>query len=519
MTYDDELLRAVARIKCEEDHLFFTRYFFKARQGIKFRVNWHHHLIADVVDDIIAGRRKNVLINVSPGSSKTEEAVINFIARGLAKNPRARFLHLSGSDSLASLNSATARDMIRSDEFQKLWPLQIAEDANAKKRWNVLVDGQPAGGVYATSTAGQVTGFRAGHMAPGFQGAILIDDPVKPEDAFSPPKMDKANRQLITTVNSRKANPETPILLIMQRVGISDPSAFILSGNLGDDWSYIKIPAILDKEYIQQLAPKYQAMIEESETDAQGRFSYWPYKEPLQQLLKMERGEGSDATGSLISRHVFNSQYQQDPVSLGGNIIKGEYFVKYKVLPKMKYRKIYADTAQKTKEANDYSVFECWGLGDDNKIYLLDMIRGKWEAPELKRRAKAFWAKHKGLDHETHGPLRAMLVEDKSSGTGLIQEIRVEGMMPIQEIKRAAGELKDKYSRVMDVLAYIEAGMVCVPESSPFTNDFIAECESFSANDMHAFDDQVDPMIDCIVDMLSNNNKLKVWERLGVNDV
>lgn len=255
----------VAREKCERSHLFFTRYFFKARQAIKFRVNWHHHVIADTIDDVIEGRKKNVVITVSPGSSKTELVVINFIARGLAKNPRSRFLHLSGSDSLASLNSATAREIVTSDAYQELWPLKIADDAKAKKRWNVLVDGHAAGGVYATSTGGQVTGFRAGHMAEGFQGAILIDDPIKPEDAFSRSKVDGANRKLVSTIKSRKANPETPIVLVMQRLAESDPVNFIQGGNLGDDWFFVKIPAIIDDAYIAALPEKYRKLVDTTE--------------------------------------------------------------------------------------------------------------------------------------------------------------------------------------------------------------------------------------------------------------
>ena len=106
---DPAVERAVIKAKCERDHLFFSRYFFKHRQGIKFRVNWHHVLIADTVQRVIDGELKNVVINVPPGSSKTELVAINLIARGLALNPRARFLHISYSDDLALLNSETAR--------------------------------------------------------------------------------------------------------------------------------------------------------------------------------------------------------------------------------------------------------------------------------------------------------------------------------------------------------------------------------------------------------------------------
>lgn len=508
---DEQYLKGLAKIKCEQEHLFFTRYFFKARQGIKFIVNWHHMLISDAIEDVITGKTKNLIINVSPGASKTEIVVLNLIARGLALNPRARFLHLSGSSELASLNSSTARDIVMSDPYQALWPLKIADDAKAKKRWNVLVDGQPAGGVYATSLGGQITGFRAGHMAEGFQGAIIIDDPIKPEDAYSKTKLEAANRKLLTTVKSRKANPDTPIILVMQRIAEGDPVGFIKSGNMPGEWHYVKIPAVIDDEYIESLPAKYKSIINK-EDSVNGRFSYWPYKEPLAQLLSMEKGEGQDQGGGRISRQVFTSQYQQSPIAIGGNVIKGADFVRYTVLPRIKSRAIFADTAQKTAERNDFSVFEEWGLGDDGRIYLMELIRGKWEAPELQRRAISFWAKCKARDVDRYGYLRKIIIEDKSSGTGLIQTIKLPPYnIPVEGMERS----RDKYSRINDILAYIESGQVCVPADAPFTNDFIAECESFSADDSHDFDDQIDPMVDAINDMLSSGNKLKVWQKLG----
>ena len=509
--FSDPTELQIAKAMCENSHLFYARQFFKARQGIRFRVNWHHALIADKLQEVIDGKIKNLIITVPPGSSKTELAVINFISRGLALNPRARFLHLSGSDSLASLNSATAREIVRSDEFQQMWPMAIAEDADSKKRWNVMVDGQIAGGVYATSLGGQVTGFRAGHMAPGWNGAIIIDDPIKPEDAFSKVKLEAANRKLLTTVKSRKANPDTPIVIIMQRIASHDPVGFIKDGNLGHDWSIIKIPAVIDQTYIDKLDPKYQRMIEDSET-VDGRRSYWPYKEPIQQLLAMERGEGTDQAGARVSRHVFSSQYQQEPISLGGNIIKGASFRRYSVPPKIKYRKVFADTAQKTAERNDYSVFECWGYGEDGRIYLLDLIRGKWEAPELQNRANEFWKKHRAIPTEFMGQLREMLVEDKSSGTGLIQTLKLP---PYNVTVKGIERNKDKLMRCMDALPYVEAGLVCIPDDAPFTSDFVAEAEAFTADDSHDFDDQVDPFFDATSVMLSPENKLKQWEALS----
>jgi len=191
------------------DHLFFARYFFRIREGVKFRINWHHKAIADALQLVMDGKTKRLIINVPPGSSKTELAVINFMARGLAFNPRARFLHLSYSSELAELNSAKAKELITSAEFQELFPLPIKSDSNARGRWNVVdSDGISIGGCYATSTLGQVTGFRAGHMAKGFQGAIIIDDPLKPADSLSKTKRDAVNNAYINTVQSRKASPD-----------------------------------------------------------------------------------------------------------------------------------------------------------------------------------------------------------------------------------------------------------------------------------------------------------------------
>jgi predicted phage terminase large subunit-like protein len=508
-----------ARKACEADQLDFTRYFFKLRQNASFLVNWHHRMMADKLQAVMDGKIKNLIINLPPGGTKTEMVIINFIARGLALNPWCRFLHLSYSDDLALSNSKAARDLVQLDEFQRKWPIPIADDAKSKKRWNVLVDGKEAGGVYATSLGGQVTGFRAGHMRPGFNGALLVDDPLKPNDAFSKAKLNEANRLLINTVKSRLANPDVPIILIMQRIAEEDPSGFVMAGNLGLNWEKVIVPAVIDDDYVSKLEPKYQSLLTR---DAEGRFSYWPYKERIGDLLQMESGQAPDTMGGRMSRHVFSSQYQQAPRAIGGNIIKGEWFHRYTILPKIKYRRMYADTAQKTKERNDYSVLAVYGLGDDNKLYLLDQLRGKWEAPELENRTKAFWAKHSVVDpslewvkehpadERWQGQLRKLLVEDKASGTGLIQKIKLLNQIPIEGIERH----KDKLTRAMDAQGYLEAGMVCVPENAPFTSDFIEEAEAFTADDSHPFDDQLDPLFDAVQDMLSTKNKLATWAKL-----
>ncbi|MCT9017205.1 phage terminase large subunit, partial [Cupriavidus gilardii] len=164
-----------------------------------------------------------------------------------------------------------------------------------------------------------------------------------------------------------------------------------------------------------------------------------------------------------------------------------------------------------TAERNDYSVFQCWGLGKNGRIYLLDLIRGKWEAPELRRRAIDFWNKHLPLGMPHGAALVKMRVEDKASGTGLIQDIRESGGIPIEGIERD----KDKLTRVMDVVSYIDSGYVYIPESAPWVSDFVQECDAFTPDDTHAHDDQIDPLVDAINDLLASGRVIDTWARLA----
>lgn len=363
------------RLRCESNHLYFTQAFFRHRQGIDFRVNWHHHLISDTVQRVINGELKNVVINVPPGSSKTEIVAINLMARGLALNPRARFLHISYSDDLALLNSGTAKEIIQSDEFQALWPMKVADDAKSKKRWNVEIDGKTAGGVYAVSLGGQITGFRAGHMTGGWQGAIIIDDPLKVDDSYSKTKRDAANRKLVSTVKSRKANPDTPIILIMQRLAEEDPTGFIKAGNMTGEWEFIEIPALIGDEYVDTLDQKYRDLVDaDVERDEKGRFSYWPYKEPLEELLEMERG-GKGKDGSPTSRYVFSGQYQQRPSPLDGNLFSPESIQIIDAVPADPGIKWLRGWDLASTTTGDWTAGARLGKIPDGRLVIADMVR------------------------------------------------------------------------------------------------------------------------------------------------
>ncbi|MDV1189243.1 DNA-packaging protein [Raoultella planticola] len=230
------------KIECEEDGLYYSRYFFKQRFGGKMIIAPHHLAIQRALDRVINGEITRLVINVPPGYTKTELATINMMGRGLALNKRARFMHLSYSHNLALLNSSTARGMIKSKLYQAMWPMELRDDADSKAMWW----NEHGGGVYASSAAGQVTGFRAGHMEPGWQGALIIDDPVKPDDAYSDIVRNGVNNRFNETIKSRLAIETTPMIVIMQRIHYHDLSGYLLRGGSGEKWHHLNLPVIID---------------------------------------------------------------------------------------------------------------------------------------------------------------------------------------------------------------------------------------------------------------------------------
>lgn len=295
----------VARVKCDKSLLFHTRYFFKERQKRKFVVNSHHVLITEALERVLKGELTRLIINIAPRYSKTELAVKNFISHAIALNPSAKFIHLSYSDDLALDNSEEIRDLIQSEEFKNLYPgIEIKKDSNSKKKWYTT----SGGGVYATSSSGQVTGFGAGKVdeeeehkeiksfiedintKKGFGGAIIIDDPIKPDDAESATIRERVNNKFDSTIRNRVNSRNTPIIIIMQRLHPDDLCGHLIKNDL-EDWEVLSLPCIYE---------------EEGEKKA-----LWPFKHTLDELMKLR---GSTST----SVNIFDRQYMQNPKPLEG---------------------------------------------------------------------------------------------------------------------------------------------------------------------------------------------------------
>lgn len=291
MTTADDLIRARM---CEADGLYFSRYFFKQRTGGKMIVAPHHKVIQETLDRVIDGEIKRLIINVPPGYTKTELATINMMGRGLALNNRARFMHLSYSHNLALLNSSTTRNMIKSQAYQAMWPMSLRDDADSKAMWWT----EHGGGVYASSAAGQVTGFRAGHMEDGWQGALIIDDPVKPDYAYSEVVRDGVNSRFNETIKSRLAVETTPMIVIMQRIHYHDLSGYLLRGGSGEMWHHLNLQVIIDNSQPYPEENTHGIPIQHGLPDGW----LWPFKHNESHRVSLES-----------HRRTFEAQYMQNP--------------------------------------------------------------------------------------------------------------------------------------------------------------------------------------------------------------
>jgi len=406
-----------------------------------------------------------LLINVPPGASKSTIVGVMYPAWlwGPAGQPWHRYIGAAHEQGLAVRDNRMTRELVTSEWYKNLWPIALKGDQNEK-----LYFENDARGFRQACAVASMTG-RRGHT-------IGLDDPLSPEKAHSDKERETALRVLSETIPTRLNDPATSaIVIVMQRLHERDPSGFVLAEALG--YEHLCIPMEFEA------ARKCTTSIGWTDPRTVEGELMFPDRFPQMVIDRDKRALGI---------YAWAGQMQQRPSPAGGGIFKNEWWQYYTVAPRTEWRAIYADTAQKTGQQNDYSVLECWGRTYTGQAVLLDMLRGKWEAPELLVHARAFWAKHSIT--EGAGPLRKMAIEDKVSGTGLIQTLKREGI-PVIAVQRD----RDKITRAYDAAPMVEAGNVMLPRSAPWLSDLLAEASSFPNG---AHDDILDPMMDAISDML-----------------
>ncbi|MEB6420330.1 MULTISPECIES: DNA-packaging protein [Enterobacter cloacae complex] len=433
--------KAYARkVECEEDGLYYARYFFKQRTGGKMIVAPHHKVIQQTLDRVIDGEIQRLIINVPPGYTKTELATINMMGRGLALNCRARFMHLSYSHNLALLNSSTARGMIKSQAYQSMWPMVLRDDADSKAMWWT----EHGGGVYASSAAGQVTGFRAGHMEPGWQGALIIDDPVKPDDAYSEIVRDGVNNRFNETIKSRLAIETTPMIVIMQRIHYHDLSGYLLRGGSGEKWHHLNLPVIIDSSqpYAAQHPENSHAIpIDHGLPDGW----LWPFKHNESHRI------------SLFShRRTAEAQYMQKPRRFnaeGALWTEGMISAARELqIHHDKVRTVVAIDPQATNsdESDETGIVTAssYGAGDKKQFSVDGDYSGKY--------SPAGWAKKAISAYEQH-EADAIVIETNQGGDMAEETLRNAGFKG--RIIRVHAS-KGKYARAEPISALYEQGRV-----------------------------------------------------------
>ena len=438
---------------------FVRKVFNEVAAGSVYQDNWHIDLICSQILNMRAGEFNRCVINVPPRSLKSIICSVALPAWLLGHNPECEIICVSYADILSEKLALDCRNVMQSQWYLDAFP---GTRLDSKSTGDLRTT--KGGGRFATSTGGTLTGRGADW--------IIIDDPLKPQDAISDVMRNKCNDWYRSTLLSRLNNKAAgKIVLIMQRLHEENLSGYVLE----DDASYrhVKIPMIaeIDEEIrinpISTPTPKFITR----------KIGY---------LLHAERDnqEIVDKLRSDMGEYDFAGQYQQNPAPLGGGLVKKERLAWYTLPQTPRFTKIILswDTAEKTGIDNAYSACVTIGITFDKKFYLIDCFRTKMEFPELVKAAVE-------LFHRTrreHSVPTEIVIEDKSSGTQLIQELKTR--YAITAIPVPAG--KSKEVRFVGITPQIEDGTCLFPSfNSIWWSDFEKELLLFPKS---KFKDQCD---------------------------
>jgi predicted phage terminase large subunit-like protein len=409
-------------------------------------------LLASRLEDCRAGRIRRLIVNLPPRSLKSHCCSIAFISWLLGHNPAIQIIAASYGQDLADKLARDTRTLMEADWYRALFPTRLS----ARKAVNDFTT--TAGGTrMATSVGGVLTGRGA--------DVIVIDDPLKPDQALSDVGRKAVNEWYENTLLSRLNNKRTGcIIIVMQRLHQDDLVGHVLPQ---DDWTVLSFPSIAEELECIPFSTPYGLR----------RF----FRQPGEALHpERESVAEYEAMRRRIGLYNFSSQYQQRPIPISGNLVKREWLRFYGAddQPRRFARIVQSwDTAAKTSELNDYSVCTTWGLDKDN-FYLVDVFRKRLNYPDLKRaivsQADIFDANQ-------------IVIEDKSSGTQLIQDLYNDRVRNVVEYKPPPGA--DKVMRLHACSDRFENGRVLLPRNAPWLDEYILELIGFPGT---KHDDQVD---------------------------
>ncbi len=518
----------------------FTKFAFRCQTGNKLSFEPHHKIICEFAQKIIDGKITRGVVTIPPRHSKTAFLTVCLIARSYAGEGQSENIQTSFSENNVKTNASDIIKILSHPTFQRVFP-HVKLKSNGQDKFTTSLGGK----CHNRTSKGAITGVGAGVASSDavFSGGLIMDDMIKPSDSRSQTVRDFVNNLYTETLSSRCNTPSTPQLLIMQRLHPEDMVNYVLTGNSGEKWHYLNIPAVLTedtgsaewyesicKEYthaipylykldiptlikrnIEQEWPIVSNSVEceyasyQEYCDAElpvrlkgGRAALWAYRKTLAYYDELER----------VKKAYFLCQYMGQPSVEGGTVFKKDWFNWYDGfhtldISQIETMRIYVDSAMKAKAHNDRSVFTAWVKTKQGDIYLVDGLADRWEAPELLEEFKDFYIKMKELkrrEDRYRWRLECAKIEDKASGTGLIQNAQRLSGFNIIPIPRS----KDKYSRACEVAPELASGKVYLPKGMSISQELIAEAEAFTANDSHKHDDVVDTMMDAIEDLLIN---------------
>jgi len=450
--------RALEALLRNDFRAFVHKVFTTLCPGQDYVSSWHVEAIAWQLDRVRRGEIRRLIINMPPRSLKSITASVAFPAFVLGHDPSRRIICVSYSGDLAKKHANDFRAILESPWYRRTFPTtRIGPYKNTETEIELTARGFRL----ATSVGGTLTG-RGGDI-------IIIDDPLKPDDAFSETKRSNANQWFANTLLSRLDDKRTgAIVVVMQRVHMDDLTGFLLSQS--DEWTVLSLPAIAEFEENIPLGNGCTHRREFGEALS-------PEREPLDVLEVLKQQIGSDP---------FSAQYQQAPAPPGGTMVKRHWVKRYQELPPESEQFLTLqswDTASKGGPDNDWSVCTTWLVTHDRRWYLLDVWRRRVDYPALKAAAQTLAKKWDAS---------RVLVEDAGAGTSLVQELRgrVSGIIAVKPTG-------DKESRMAVASAKFEAGQVFLPERAPWLPDLVAELFAFPGS---RHDDQCDSISQALID-------------------
>lgn len=431
-------------------------HFYITKQEFIFKP--FHKEIISKLESIVYDKPRNLVISISPRFGKS--AIMRyFIAWTYAINRNCNNIYTSYSDELVRQFSGEIRDLVNSPLYQKLFYIHIKEDTQNKGLWQVA----GGGSVRACSMGGSITGFGAGNTSRKvYGGCILVDDPLKADDAHSETAKKACWNYFTETLLSRRNSENTPFIIIMQRLAVDDIVGIIKKTRT--DFDFVEIPVLEDGE------------------------SIWPERFSTEALLKLQKEQPG----------FFAAQYMQNPIIEGGNIFKDYMFVRGPVPSHYDYTFITCDTASTSKTTSDYTAASFWGVhssGDGSKqLYLLDVLWDKIDAAQAEQYLVPFIKKH------AHENYIGALIEPKGHGIYLNQR------MPMYNVPMQAPDKVDEFfkDRRLDKVARAN---IAIPNlvNSPIIVDESITDELFDKlkSELMAFpdgehDDFTDTLIDAV---------------------